>query len=222
MSARPNAETPSPASGPTRARLLDAAAACFAAHGYAGTSVRDITARAACNVGAVNYHFGGKRQMYAAVFEQRLDELRERRVGAVRALVDADGLTLERVIETFAHAFLEPLQSGERGRQTMMLLMRDMVDGHLPADLIDQRMIRPTLGALMDALERAGAGLTREQLIFCCHSLVSQLVHVVQMQRLHARNDAARQPGFSTEDAVAHIVRFTAAGMRGYADSRRA
>lgn len=218
MSARPDMQAEPAAAGPTRRRLLEAAAACFAARGFAGTSVRDITARAACNVGAVNYYFGGKRKLYVAVFEERFDELRERRVGAMRALLDEETLTLERVIETFARAFLEPLEARERGRQTMLLLMRDLVDGHLPASLITQRMIRPTLGALIEALERACGGLTREQLLYCCHSLVSQLVHVIQMHRLHARGDGAEGPSFSTDGAVAHIVRFTAAGIRGYAN----
>ena len=53
----------------TRDRLLEVAIALFAAHGYAGTSVRAICDAAGANVAAVNYHFGGKRALYDAALD---------------------------------------------------------------------------------------------------------------------------------------------------------
>ena len=200
----------------TRSRLIQAAASCFAERGYSGTSVRDITARADCNVGAITYYFGGKRGLYVATFEERFAELTKRRVGALRALSGEPDLALERVLETFAEAFLGPLTSDAHGHETRMLLMREIVDGHLPASLITDRMIRPTLGALINTLDQSCPGVARDQLQMCCHSLVSQLVHAMQMQRLHARSESSSFPGFSIEETVSHIVRFTAAGIRGY------
>ncbi len=207
-------------SGPVRERLLRAAANCFAERGYSGTSVRDITTLAECNIGAINYYFGGKHQLYVAIFEERFAELTERRVGALRALTDAPGLTLEQVVETFSDAFLAPLRAGDHGRQTMLLIMRDMVEGHLPGSLIANRMIRPTLGALMGALDRACPGLDREQMQLCCHSLISQLVHALQVQRLHERSGTGALPRVPIENTVEHIVRFTAAGIRGYLEGQ--
>jgi len=210
------------APGGVRQRLLEAAAHCFAERGFAGTSVRDITTAASCNVGAINYYFGGKQPLYVALFEERFAELTERRVGALRALMDEPELSLERVLETFCEAFLAPLRSGDRGRETMMLIMRDMVEGHLPGSLIANRMVRPTLGALMNALDRARPGLSREQLQLCCHSLISQLVHAMQIQRLHERTDTGKLPRVSIEKTVEHVVRFTAAGIRSYLRDRSA
>ena len=210
------AARPDSLAGPVRDRLIRAAAGCFAERGYAGTSVRDITTAASCNVGAINYYFGGKHQLYVALFEERFTELTERRVNAMRELMDEPELTLERVLETFCDAFLTPLRTGERGRETMLLIMRDMVDGHLPGSLIANRMIRPTLGALMSALDRARPGLTREQLQLCCHSLVSQLVHAMQVQRLLERTETGKLAVPPIDKTVEHIVRFTAAGIRSY------
>ncbi|MBW2398570.1 MAG: TetR/AcrR family transcriptional regulator [Deltaproteobacteria bacterium] len=202
--------------GPVRERLLRAAASCFAERGYSGTSVRDITAAAQCNVGAINYYFGGKYQLYVAIFEERFAELTERRVGALRALMDEPDLTVEQVLGTFSDAFLTPLRAGEHGRQTMLLIMREMVEGHLPGSLIADRMIRPTLGALTGAIDRACPGFDREQMQLCCHSLISQLVHALQVQRLHERSGTGALPRVPIEKTVEHIVRFTAAGIRGY------
>jgi AcrR family transcriptional regulator len=203
---------PNAAGARTRARLLEAAAACFAERGYRGTSVRDITARAGCNVAAVSYHFDGKQDLYTAVFDQRFDALIERRVGALEALPSAAGTTLEHVLETFAAVFLEPLRDGERGRETMRLFLRDMVESHLPPGRFYERMVRPTLAALAQALARACPGLTGRDAELCAHSLVSQLVHVMHLERL--RPEVGAGVGFSLDETVGHVVAVTAAGVR--------
>lgn len=51
----------------TRQRLIEAALPLFAEQGFQGTAVRDICARAEANIAAVNYHFGGKAELYRAV-----------------------------------------------------------------------------------------------------------------------------------------------------------
>jgi AcrR family transcriptional regulator len=78
---------PRPASGAepaarrrsTAARLFDAAITEFARHGYQGATVRAICQRAGANTAAVNYHFGGKEQLYAQVLEHIFRAPRETR-----------------------------------------------------------------------------------------------------------------------------------------------
>jgi AcrR family transcriptional regulator len=64
----------------TRERILDAAERLFMAHGYEGTSMRQITGEAAVNLAAVNYHFGSKESLMQEVFRRRLDWLNEERL----------------------------------------------------------------------------------------------------------------------------------------------
>ena len=52
----------------TRKKLLKAAARLFAAHGYDGTTLDELTDAAGVNKALVRYHFGGKRGLYNAVF----------------------------------------------------------------------------------------------------------------------------------------------------------
>ena len=48
----------------TRQRILESAGKCFAAKGFASTTVREVCAAAGVNVAAINYHFGDKRRLY--------------------------------------------------------------------------------------------------------------------------------------------------------------
>jgi len=60
----------------TKDRLLTAAAALFAEHGFHGTKIRDIAARARVNVAAGNYHYGSKKALYLAVLRAQFAEIR--------------------------------------------------------------------------------------------------------------------------------------------------
>jgi AcrR family transcriptional regulator len=65
------AETPalSPRAAATRARILDAALAEFAAHGLAGARVDEIAARAGANKRMLYAYFGAKEDLWLAVLE---------------------------------------------------------------------------------------------------------------------------------------------------------
>ncbi len=56
----------------TRHRILDAAGQCFAASGYAKTTVEEIALHAAVSKALVYHHFRGKEQILEAVLERTL------------------------------------------------------------------------------------------------------------------------------------------------------
>jgi len=58
----------------TRLRLLQAAGEIFAEQGFRKATIRDICHRADANIAAVNYHFGDKEKLYAAVLQHWLGE----------------------------------------------------------------------------------------------------------------------------------------------------
>ncbi|WP_438444510.1 TetR family transcriptional regulator [Gorillibacterium sp. sgz5001074] len=57
-------------------RLLEAAKRLFAKQGFDATSVRQICVEAGANVALVSYHFGGKEQLFRAIYEQYIREER--------------------------------------------------------------------------------------------------------------------------------------------------
>lgn len=77
----------------TRSALLEAARQLFGAHGYDGTSVRELTRRARANLGAVTYHFGSKQSLYEAVVTEAQRGLLDR----LRAVAETGGAPLDRL-----------------------------------------------------------------------------------------------------------------------------
>src|SRR3954470_4631510 len=75
----------------TRRRMLEAAERMFLEHGFDGTSLRMLTAAAGVNLAAVNYHFGGKEELFRAMLAARLDPLNRERIALLAEYERAAG-----------------------------------------------------------------------------------------------------------------------------------
>ena len=56
----------------TKSRILDVAEELFSEQGLDRVSVRDIINAAKVNIASVSYHFGGKEELIAAIFERSI------------------------------------------------------------------------------------------------------------------------------------------------------
>lgn len=61
----------------TKARILSAAEAVFAAKGFEGASTREIASGAGVNISSLHYHWESKETLYFAVFENIYDRIVE-------------------------------------------------------------------------------------------------------------------------------------------------
>ena len=68
----------------TRLTLLDAARDVFAQSGFAEANIADVVSRAGASVGSLYHHFGGKADLYLALFEDYQARQEERAAAAVR------------------------------------------------------------------------------------------------------------------------------------------
>jgi AcrR family transcriptional regulator len=75
----------SPASDPTREKLLDVAGWVFADRGYQAATIREICVQAKANVAAINYHFGDKLGLYIEVLQQ---SVRAAQIEAIQNALD--------------------------------------------------------------------------------------------------------------------------------------
>lgn len=110
----------------THERILDAAERLFMAHGYEGTSMRQITGEAGVNLAAVNYHFGSKETLIQEVFRRRLDWLNEERLRVLDELEsEAAGQPLKpsQIVDAFFGTMLRMAEDESRGGMTFLRLL---------------------------------------------------------------------------------------------------
>jgi AcrR family transcriptional regulator len=135
----------------TRARILDAALLLFAERGFDGVSTRDLGRRAEVNIATLNYHFGGKRRLYATVVDEVYRRLRVELVSMLRPLETASDDPRARLRELVAR-FYTALR---REREGVRLILREVLDnGRLSSDL-ERTHVLPNL----DEAELAFANL---------------------------------------------------------------
>jgi AcrR family transcriptional regulator len=88
----------------TRARLLQAAAECFAQHGYDGTGVAEICERAGMSKGAFYHHFPTKQAMFLALLDHWLGEL-DGQMSALQAAAPTVPEALRQTARVVPHVF---------------------------------------------------------------------------------------------------------------------
>lgn len=202
----------------TRERILEVAQRLFAERGLDATSVRDITAAADCNVAAVNYHFGGKENLYLESFRAMLGPLRDQRLAMMDELMTRSPTpTLEEYLARFAEGFLEPLVDESLGRRFMLFVSREISDQRLPPGFFIDEFIQPLITRAMASLDRIGVPLTPRQSFYCIFSMIGQLMHAVKGQHMSAGLEDVGAIPFDLGDFVEHFVRFSAAGIRACA-----
>ncbi|GMV06755.1 MAG: hypothetical protein AMXMBFR53_30300 [Gemmatimonadota bacterium] len=146
----------------TRQALLAAARRSFAQRGFDGASVRHITREAGTNLGAVTYHFGSKRDLYAAVLVEGLTPMVDR-VGQTAASPGSPLERLEAVVEVFfayvaanpdiPRLMMQEVAAGKTPPPELVALIRRNA-GYVAGILADGaedgtiRSVHPLLGAI--------------------------------------------------------------------------
>ncbi len=203
-----------------RERLLDAAEGLFAERGFEGTSIRELAAAADGNIASVNYYFGSKEKLYEEVFRRHLLPMRDVRIASIDRVMSESGgrPKLEDLLKSFANAFIEPLADETKAARFMKLMGREMVDSYLPSDVFAEEMAIPTLKAIQSALLKACPGLDESRAMLVVYSIVGQLLHAVHIRPMLEQACDAQMPKYELSRIVDHIVAFSAAGIRAYAE----
>ena len=204
----------------TRSRLLNAAGEVFAEKGFKAATVREICRRAGANVAGINYHFGGKRKLYAQV-------LRFAHVCAMDRhppeLGTNDRSTPQERLRAFIHSFVKRVFDDGRPAWQGKLMSREMVEPTKALDYLVRHEIGPRRDRLNETLRQIlGPGVSEKLLRHCTQSIVGQCSfyhHARPMiQRLYPgqKFDAA---GVSAR--AENIYQFTLCALRGLSAGRR-
>ena len=147
-------------------------------------------------------------------------QMRDARLHAIEQVMSESGgkPALEDLIRSFANAFVGPFRDEIRSRQFMNLMAREMIDQRVPVNMFIDEVVKPTMGAVQEALLRACPGLDESKIWLLIVFLAGQLMHVVHVKTMFEQAEMAEIPAFDLNEAVDHIVKFSAAGIRAYAN----
>jgi AcrR family transcriptional regulator len=167
----------------TEQRILDAAEALFAQHGFAGTSLRTITARAGVNLAAVNYHFGSKEALLRATLDRIISPVNRERLAMLDRAEAAAGVrppSIEAVLEAFIAPDLHMMRDlGDRGALLFRFLGRSYTE---PSELV-QGLIRAQFMDLgqrfLVAFCRALPHLPEAELFWRLHCVVGVVTYLM-------------------------------------------
>jgi AcrR family transcriptional regulator len=107
----------------TRRVLLDAARAVFTEQGYSQASIADVVKRAGSSVGSLYHHFGGKSDLFLALWHEHQRTHEEAASQAVARLREAGETDITELFRAGARAFLEG--SWERRDLALLFLSGD-------------------------------------------------------------------------------------------------
>ena len=134
-----------------RARIVRAAIDEFAARGYKGASMDAIAARTDTTRALINYHFGGKEQIYLAVLEHVYAEIRQ-----AEGLLDLDHLdppdAIRRIVEFTFTYYLE-----HEGFVRLVVAENQARGGHFRKSKAMRSLNRPIIERLARVIARGQA-----------------------------------------------------------------
>jgi AcrR family transcriptional regulator len=176
----PSRRTQGERSRATREALVAAARPLFAAHGYAAVGTEQIVRAAGVTRGALYHHFGGKRDLFEAVYERVEADLAERIAAGALADGAAEPLAAMRAgAEMFLQACTEPeaqrivLLDGpsvlgwDRWREIAaehgLGLIEATLHAAVEAGAIRRQPVRPLAHVLMGALDEAAMLVARAE-----------------------------------------------------------
>src|SRR6185369_8701507 len=99
-----------------REQIIQAALKLFGKQGFEGTSIRDICQEANVNLAMVNYYFGSKEGLFAAMIERKASAIKDR----LQELVNNETMTPQEKIDSVIERYVDRLFSHRGFSLTMM------------------------------------------------------------------------------------------------------
>lgn len=196
-------------------RLLDAAERLFCERGFDGTSVRDLTRAADCNIAAVNYHFGNKENLYEQMFRRHLGQMFDEHRQNIERVMNSSETSLERFLESLVRTALEKLSTADTKIPLMKLIVRECLNPQLKQEVVALDMVKEFLVRIGRCLQRLVPGLDEKKAMIYVFSIEGLLMHPMLFYDLYSKLFWE----VDIDELTGHIVKFAAAGIRRAAKS---
>ena len=197
----------------TKDRILSAAEDLFAQHGFAGTSLRQVTSRADVNIAAVNYHFGSKENLVNEVFRRRLDELSAARIASLQGQLERAPGDLEGLLA----AFIEPALALASDRHGGSAFVRVLARAYAEKNEGLRKFLSDNYGHVLREFARALGtclpALSKQQLYWRLDFIAGALTYAMADFGLIKRPADVSERDHA-ERAARELIQFAAAGLR--------
>lgn len=174
-----NDRMPKKSAATTRERILRAAERIYAASGFHGMSLRDVTLLAGVNLAAVNYHFGSKDKLIFALADRRLTPInteRLERLAKLRERHAPEPIPVGELVGALVDPMFKALRQGRNTRAiTVRLVAQMMIDDPRRFAQIHKTFYKPVLECYHGELQRTIPSLTSHQVnarFFCAFATV--------------------------------------------------
>ena len=196
----------------TKERILHAAEDLFAQHGFAGTSLRQVTSRADVNIAAVNYHFGSKENLVHEVFKHRMDEMSEKRLSQLSKALEKDSSDLEAILMAFIQPALA-LTLDRHGGSFVRVLARAYAEKNDGLRNFLSENYGQVLRAFAQAIAHCLPNLSKEELYWRMDFMAGSLTYAMADFGLIKRQTGVSEK-IHCEKAAQQLIKFAQAGLK--------
>lgn len=209
-SASVEGETRSP-----RERLIEAAEALFAKHGWNAVGIRTIAAYANVSLASLNYHFGTKEKLLGELFANRAKFIVAERDRLLDEVLASDDPSLERVIETYLRGALTfEEKTGFGGRAFCKLRARLSLESEALSQSIMSAAFDESGRRYLGVLQQLLPDLPEKDLFWRFHFLLGSMTYTMaESGRINSITKGRCDPSDMPE-ALRQMVPYIAAGFR--------
>lgn len=176
----------------TRERIRQVAERLFAEKGFDAVSLRMITAEAAVNLAAVNYHFGSKEALIETVISHRIGPVNEERVSRLKAAAKAgkkSALAVGVIVDCFVGPVIEVVEESTQSDSVLCGLIgrimgdqderiKEIVAAQFP------EVMKVFIAEFSKALSKVPKEVLAIRLLFMAGSLVQSLLCFTQLDKM--------------------------------------
>jgi len=206
----------------TQEKLIDAAESVFAAHGFHGASVREITHAAGSNVSSVNYHFGSKEALFIAMIRRRAAPINKRRIELLEDTLRTNGaapLSMRQIVACIVQPMIDGFMGEDRTQQANFLraLNRVMSEEIAFMASLREEVFAEVIARFGSELARSLSDLPRE-MIATCFTYIGTSLSIV-MQSLSKQCECADAPADSPDSR--YLLSYIAGGLEAIVSDYR-
>ena len=200
----------------TKEAILDAAEEYFAELGFEKTSLRKITQGAGANLAAVNYHFGSKSELFAAVLERQFNPINKARKEGLEnylsSLKTGEKPDPKKLLDLFVRAPVLHFHSfGEKGSTLCKILGRSLFEPNEVVQKAKEKTFREVFQGFHRAFQMAFPDQSPQHVSWKM-SLVIGMLHF-QFNHFSQGNHAPWSQKLEPEEFIGRIVSFAEPGF---------